>query len=343
MVNSTKRATRSGWGPMVWVSTVGLLALPGCSSDRPTPSLAPKPVKLAKMQQLAVIRLSDPTIGQEPPDVDIKAGLKYAGLDESSYTLTNHDAKGDLAAVPGLIDAAVNDGADLVFTLLPETTVAAAGKNLKIPVVFQMTGEPVALGLRKNDSGQQPNLTGAYTSFHQSLIVQIARGCLLKARKLGILFNPDNRYSVIHKDALIRTNWDGMEPVLAEFRSESEVPGAVRMLIEKKAEGVILVSGIGKAAKTAIEEANRGKVPAFGFLAEHALAGAIMAREPTMRWGGFEAGRLAGRILRGQPASQIPFVEGVDYITYANTGAAKDLGVTILAALMRSARVVATK
>ena len=133
MINPAKSATCGGWGlMMLWVSTVGLLALPGCS-DRPTPSLAPKPVKLARMQKLAVIRLSDPTIAQEPPDAEIKAGLKYSGLDESSYTLTDHDAKGDLAAVPGLIDAAVSDGADLVFTLLPETTVARGREEPENP------------------------------------------------------------------------------------------------------------------------------------------------------------------------------------------------------------------
>jgi putative ABC transport system substrate-binding protein len=342
MVNPAKNATRVGWGLTVWVSTVGLLALPGCA-DRGTPALTAKPVKLARTYKLAVIRLGDPAIGQEPPDADIKAGLEYAGIDPSSFTLTSREAQGDLTAVPGLIDAALSDGADLVFTLLPETTVAAARKDLKIPLVFQMTGEPAALGLRKNDSTQQPRLTGAYTTFQQSLIVPIARGCLPKARKLGILFNPNNRFSVIHKDSLIRTNWYTMEPVTVEFHSDSEVPAAVRVLIEKKVDGVILVSGIGKAAKAAIEEARGAKVPVFGFLAEHALAGAIVAREPTTRWGGFEAGRLAGRILRGEPADQIPFIQGVDYITYANTGAAKDLGVTILDALMRNARVVSTK
>ncbi len=342
MVNPAKCTKWSGWSLMVWVSTAGLLAMPGCS-DKPTPSLAPKPVKLARMQKLAVIRLSDPSVAQEPTDVDIKAGLKYSGLDESSYTLTDLDAKGDLTAVSGLIDAAVRDGADMIFTLLPETTAAAAGKNLKIPIVFQMTGEPLALGLRKTDSSEQPNLTGAYTPFLKSLIVPIAGGSLPQARKMGILFNPDNPFSVIHKDELTRTNWGGMEPVLAEFHSESEVPAAIRVLIDKKVDGLILVSGIGKAAKAAIAEARRAKVPAFGFLAEHAIAGAILAREPTLRWGGFEAGRLAGRVLKGEPASQIPLVQGVDYVTYANTDAAKSLGLTIAGALMRNARVVSTK
>jgi ABC-type uncharacterized transport system substrate-binding protein len=121
------------------------------------------------------------------------------------------------------------------------------------------------------------------------------------------------------------------------------VPAAVRKLVDQKADGVVLVSGIGKAAKAAIEEARRAKVPTFGFLAEHAVAGAILAREPTMRWGGFEAGRLAARILRGESAGQIGFVQGVDYVTYANTSAAKELGVKIVGDLMRNARVVSSK
>jgi ABC-type uncharacterized transport system substrate-binding protein len=95
--------------------------------------------------------------------------------------------------------------------------------------------------------------------------------------------------------------------------------------------------------KAAIAEARQVKVPVFGFRAEHARAGAIVAREPRLRWGGFEVGRRAGRVLKGEPPSQIPFIQGVDYVTYVNTGAAKDLGVRILGDLMRDARVVSSQ
>jgi ABC-type uncharacterized transport system substrate-binding protein len=316
--------------------------IPGCA-DRKTPPLTPKPVKLSARQKLAVIRLGDPT-KKEPPDTDIADGLKYVGLDDSSYTLASHDAKGDLAAIPGLIDAAVADGANLLITLLPETTVAATAKNLTIPLVFQMTGDPFALGLGKSDSDHLPQVTGAYTMFHQSLIVFIARACLPKAHKLGILFNTNDRISVMHKDELLRINWWAtVEPVTAGFQSETEILKAVRALIEDKADGIILASGIGSHAKEVIAEARRAKVPVFGSSAEHARAGAILAREVTMRWGGFEVGRHAGRVLMGQPASQVRFTQGVDYATYVNTGAAKDLGVTILGDLMRSARVVSSE
>jgi putative ABC transport system substrate-binding protein len=339
-----KPAKLGSWGAsalFAGISALGLLALSGCSS-KGTPALTPKPVKLARIQKVAVIRLGDPAIA-EPSDADIADGLRYAGLDPSSFALDDRDAKGDLDALPGLVDAALGGGADLLITCGPETTTAAAGREPRIPLVFALTGNPFALGLGTSDSEHQPNLTGAYTPFHQSLIVPIARGCLPKARKLGIPFNPDDRYSVMHKDALLRTGWLPVEPVTAEFHSESEVPAAIRALIDQKAEGVILVTGIGRAAPAAIAEARRAKVPVFGFRAEHARAGAIVAKEPTLRWGGFEAGRRAGRILKGEPAGQIPFTQGVAYATYVNTGAAKDLGVTIFGDLMRNAQVVSSQ
>jgi ABC-type uncharacterized transport system substrate-binding protein len=341
MVKLRKTASWGARAVFVVISALGLLGLPGCSNQG-TPALTPKPVKLARAQKVEVIRLGDPAI-EEPSDSDIADGLRYAGVDNSSFAIVDRDAKGDLAAVPSLVDAALGDGADLLITCLPETTAAAAGRERKIPLVFTLTGNPFAMGLGTSDSEHAPNLTGAYMPFHQSLIVPIARGCLPKARKLGIPFNPDDRYSVMHKDGLLRSGWQAVEPVTAEFHSESEVPAAIRRLIDQKAEGVILVTGSGGAAQAAIAEARRAKVPVFGFRAEHARAGAIVAKEPTMRWGGFEAGRRAGRILKGEAPGQIPFTQGVAYVTYVNPDAAKELGVTLFPDLMRNARVVSSQ
>jgi ABC-type uncharacterized transport system substrate-binding protein len=330
----------SWWVRASIVAAAGLLGPPGCSQSS-TPSQERKPVKLARTQKVAVIRLGNPMI-EEPSDSDIKEGIQFGGVDASSFTLAGRDAKGDPAAVPGLIDTAVADGADLLLTLAPETTLIAIDKHLKIPLVFHMNGEPIALGLGKSNSDHPPDRTGVYTPFRGSLMVLIARGCLPQAKKLGILFNPDDRYSVIHKDELQRMDWSQVEPVLAELHSESEVPAAVRKLVEQKAEAVILTMGIGGAAPAAIAEARRAKVPVFGFRGAHALAGAVLAREPRTRWGGFQLGRWAGRILAGQPAGGLPFSEGVDYLSIINTGAANELGVKILPGILRDGKIVSS-
>jgi ABC-type uncharacterized transport system substrate-binding protein len=336
-----KSARGTSWWVRAWiVAAAGLLAPPGCSQSG-SPSQQPKPVKLARTQKLAVIRLGNPMI-EEPSDSDIKEGIQFGGVDASSFTLAGRDAKGDPAAIPGLIDAAVADGADLLLTLTPETTMIAVDKHLKIPLVFHMNGEPIALGLGKSNSDHPPDQTGVYTPFRGSLMVSIVRGCIPKAKKLGILFNPDDRYSVIHKDALRRMDWFQVEPVLAEFHSESEVPSAVRSLVDRKVDAVILTTGIGGAATAAIAEARRAKVPVFGLREDHALAGAVLARQPRKRWGGFQVGRWAGRILAGEPAGGLPFSEGVDYLSIINTGAANELGVKILPGILRDGKIVSS-
>ena len=289
------------------VAVAGLLATPGCSSG-PTASVEPKPVKLAKTAKVAVIRLGDPL--QEPSDADISDGIRAGGVDVSSFVIEGKDAKGDAAAVPGLIDAAVADGASVVMTLLPETTLAAVGKDLKVPLVFMMTGEPFVLGLGTSNTEHPPNLTGAYTPFVPSDLGLILQRSLPKASKLGVPFNPDDRYSVIHKDALLKSGLPGFELLTAEFHSDSEVPAAVRSLIERKADAVILVTGIGAAAPAAIAEARQAKVPVFGFRAAHARAGAILAREAKLRSGGFEAGRRVRQDPQGRSGGPDPVRPG---------------------------------
>jgi ABC-type uncharacterized transport system substrate-binding protein len=344
MVRPAKYGVWGGLTSAALVAIAMVVTLSGCSGNS-TPSLAPKPVKLATPKKIAVIRLGDPA-RLEPPGSDIADGIKYSGPDASSFALIDRDAKGDLAAVPGLIDAALAEGADLLITLVPETTMNAVAKYPKVPLVFYMNGEPILLGLGKSDTEHSPDLTGAYTPFEASLIVLIARGCLPNGHKLGIPFNPDDRFSVAHKDALLRsTGWGKLEPVTAEFRSESEVPAAIRRLAEQKADGILLVTGVGGAARAAIAEAGKAKLPVFGFRAEHARAGAIVVKEPVMRWGGFEAGRRAGRVLLGESPGQIPFTRGTGspHDLYVNSGAAKELGVKLFGDLFRSAKIVSTE
>ena len=349
---STHGVSRHPGGVVGLPCLVLSLAIAGCggvdSSQAAKPIAASVqgtggPNTLKGTYNLAVIRLNDPLTGEEASDKDVKDGLVQAGLEPASIALTSFDAKGDPAAVPGLVDEAVRAGSDLIITLRPETTLAAAAKESKVPLVFGMTGEPNVFGLGKHDGDHKPNLTGAYTGARNSLIVPIVRGCLPEAKTCGVLFNADNPVSVGWKDALLRTEWDKVKPEPAPYHSDSEVPSVVRALLEKKVDALIITQGVSHAAsKAAIDEARKAKVPSFGLHADHARSGAVVAREPSPRWSGFEAGRRAARVLRGEAPKQITFVQGDNYLTYVNLNEAKALGVKILGAIMRDPKLVET-
>jgi putative ABC transport system substrate-binding protein len=338
---------RRAGGLVLCLASGALAPFAGCGGSNPnvTPAAIPppKPATFTGTPKIALIRLNDPASGDEPSDEEISAGLKQSGVEPSSVRLVSYDCKGDPSAVGRLIDVAEKDGAALLMTFAPETTVPASKKGHNAPLVFGFFGEPAPVGLARNDADHGTNVTGVYTPYTNAVIVPIARGCLPRAKAIGILFNPDNPFSVAHKDALLKTEWNNVAPVTGEYHSESEISAAVRALVEqKKAEGVILVAGIGRGSKAAIDAARQAKVPVFGFLGDHALQGAIVARPIKTRWNGFEAGRRAGRVLRGESPKQLTLLQGDNCVTWVNPGAAKEIGVTILGALMRDPITVTT-
>ncbi|MGE3820467.1 MAG: ABC transporter substrate binding protein, partial [Isosphaeraceae bacterium] len=209
---------RTGFSGDWRIHLVGLaVALAGCGEGGTTSATAPAgPVKTAVLKgtpKIALIRLNDPTTPAEPELKDVKRGLSQSGISLSDVTFVEYDAKGDHAALPSLIDAALAEGVDLLMPLGGEATLAVAAKAPKVPVVYAMAGEPMRLGLAKGNSDHDPNMTGVYSPCRLSLLVPIARGSLPKAKTFGILFNPDDPLSVAHKDALLVDGWENVEAV----------------------------------------------------------------------------------------------------------------------------------
>lgn len=331
------RSRRCG---LVLALIVVVAAMPACEGPigPPTAPAAVPPPPPPKPFKVVMLRLGDLSELPEPTDKDVTDGMKEGGFTPGAYyTIESRTANGDPATAARLIDAAIQESPDVLITLHPATTVLAAEKTTKIPISFQMAADPFVLGLGKDVQVHKANVTGAFTAFVHGLDLRIALHCLPKAKKFGILYNPSRLESVAHKDALIRAGLQMVPVVTAEFRSTDEASGAARSLLDQKVDALFLVTGIGKGATAVIEEATRAKVPVFGFTTDHVRAGALLCRVPDMRWGGFEAGRRAVRILRSGTPQTIPFMEGSVFTTVVNMKVSKDMGWSIPGDMLRDA------
>ncbi|MFO0910395.1 MAG: ABC transporter substrate binding protein [Isosphaeraceae bacterium] len=316
--------------PRVFVAL--LLAATGCGRSEPSASSSTSASATAEgrtsaprtiaggVATIAVIRVNAPTLGDEPSNADIDAGLQQAGIAPTAFKLVDYDAAGDIKAVLGLVEKARAARSDAIVTLLAESTLLAVGKTGDTPLFFSLVGEPSLLGLGKNDADHIDQVTGVYSAIDKSLMIPIARGCQPKAKVLGILYHADLPLSVAHKDALLRTNWDTVKPVTAAYHGEADLAKAIASLKDQQAEGIVLASGIGTLARPAINAARDAKLPVYGYLIEHTTSGAILARVITTRWNGFELGRRIGRVFLGQPVKQVAFGRGDNYKTYVNLG-----------------------
>src|SRR5262249_10161199 len=92
----------------------------------------------------------------QAPEVDdaeagVRAGLKESGLVEGQdYEITVRNASGDMPTILALIDAAMQDGADMLVTFSTPTLQAAMNATDRIPVVFAFVADPVAAGAGRN-------------------------------------------------------------------------------------------------------------------------------------------------------------------------------------------------
>lgn len=332
-----------------WIVALGIcaMAIAGCGGSADQAASTPaagksSPGEGAKSEsnkvrdaKVAIIRLNSPDYGTEALTKDIEEGIKQAKLPTNKYTLMEYDAKGDLNACAGLVDKALADGADVLVTLLDATTDVAFQKKSAKPIAFVMANDPIALGLGKSNTEHASNVAGVYLPHHLTLTVPIARGSLPKATKMAVVFNPENKLSVIHKDALLKCDWAAVQSESVPYKKGQNWAELMKEMQTKNVSAVLLTNGLGADAMPLIEEALKAKLPVFGTIGRQAELGAIFTREPALRWSGFEVGRRVGRVINGDDPGKIPFVGGDHYATVVNTAAAKSINVTILPAIMR--------
>ena len=149
---------------------------------------------------IALIRAAD-WMGSEWAEDAIRVGLLEADLEAGrDYELKISSAQGDLATLPSLIDAAIDAKAKVIVTLQDATLQAAVQRAKSVPIVFNLLSDPFAAGAGTSDSNHLANITGVYSPGfgdpEQTKRVELIRRILPKAKRLGLLFSPEEQLSV---------------------------------------------------------------------------------------------------------------------------------------------------
>lgn len=264
---------------------------------------------------VAMIRAAD-WMGSEWSEDAIKFGLAEMGLEAGrDYELRVTSAQGDIATLPSLLDQARDAKAAVIVTLQDATLQVAVERVKDVPVVFHLLSDPFAVGAGTSDSAHLPNITGVYSPGfgdpEQERRVDLIRRTLPKAKKVGILFSPDEALSVTLKDKMTTASEKaGLTVVAQPIASVAEAGQAAQALVGA---GVDAIEIYGNAAHTAFESiiavTKEQKVPVFSSSPFEVMKGAVAAFYPDFQEGGVEAGKMIGRIIKGESPSAIPFFQ----------------------------------
>lgn len=272
----------------------------------------------------------------------IRAGLRESGLVEKrDYEVTTGNAQGDMATVNGLIDAAVDGGADMLITLSSPTLQVAAQRARSLPVVFSYVASAVAAGAGRSDTDHLLNVTGVYFRTANAEMRAVIRECLPRARSIGTLFVPSEVNSVYTKDLLAEeARRAGLELVTVAAGTSSEVPDAALALASRKIDALCQIPGNLTAAafSSIVPAARRARLPVFAFQTIRAREGATVVLARDYVDAGKQTAQFAARSIRGESPASIPFQPvGGKIRLLVNVGAARTIGLDLPPALIQRA------
>ena len=262
---------------------------------------------------VAIIRAAD-WIGAEWSEDALRVGLSEEGMEQGrDYVFKTSSAQGDLATLPSLVDAAVDQKVAVIVTLQDETLQSAVERVKDVPIVFHVLADPFAAGAGSSDSNHAANVTGVYSPGFgdpaQERRVALIKRVAPKARSIGVLFSPGEALSVSLKDKLTSAaKKGGLSVVAMPINNAGEGTEVTNALLAKNVGAIEIFGNAAHAAfESIIAAANEKKVPVFSPSPFEIMKGASAAIFPDFQEGGVVAGHMIAKILKGESPATMPF------------------------------------
>ncbi|MDD5217994.1 MAG: ABC transporter substrate-binding protein [Candidatus Omnitrophica bacterium] len=312
----------------------GITGKPAAGPGPDDRSALPRLWKLSLIQQV------------ESPAIDtakdgLLAGLKEAGLVEGrDYRLQVRDAQGELSLLGSLVDASLDDDADMILTITSPVLQTVMQKVKDRPVVYTLAVSPLILGDKGTDEKHRMNIAGVYDRSPFEAMMKLIRECLPEARTIGTLYAPSEVNSVDFYEQMKKAaKAAGYKLVAEPSGTSADVGEAALALIQQGADVICQINDNlhDSAFASIVSAAGRARVPVFAFSSGLARQGASVTLANDHFDGGRESGLIAARIMRGEAPASIPY-HGITKTKLAvNPGAAQAVNFTIPDAVIRRA------
>jgi putative ABC transport system substrate-binding protein len=302
-----------------------LIALVGAAW--PLTVRAQKPTRLYRILWVS-------TESQPDPFLDgFREGLRALGYAEGeNVEFELHYAPGDHVALRQVISELKRGSIDLVVSSGPATRAMTAVTD--IPVLFALSGDPVALGIVKSLAQPGGNFTGS-TFLSLALAgkrVELLKDIFPKLRTLAVLSNTDHPGEQSEWRATQQASKElRIVPVYVSFFGAQELDNALTVAGNSRADAILVfpeaVTMVHRAriAQFAITQ----RLPSMFGWSEYCEAGGLLSYGANQRATYFSLATYADRILRGESPADLPVVQPAKFELTLNLKTARILGIDL--------------
>jgi putative tryptophan/tyrosine transport system substrate-binding protein len=212
--------------------------------------------------------------------------------------------------------------------------LAAKSATTKIPIIFEMGADPIAMRLVESLNRPGGNLTGV-TSLNVQLTpkrLEILHETLAGARLIAVLVNPTSPTTDSQsKDLQAAADALGVRLHTLHASTVQGFNTAFDTLAQLRPDGLLVASDTFFAthSEQLAALATRHSVPAIHQSRDFAIAGGLMSYAGSFMESHRQAGIQTGRVLRGEKPADLPVQQVTKVELFINLTAAKTLGVTV--------------
>lgn len=298
-------------------------------------SVSPNPT--GKKWRIAVINYLE-----SGPTEETLAGMKDAWARSrlsagKDYEVRVRSAQGDMAALNGIFDAVLTEGADIIVPMSTPTLQAAIKKVRDVTVVFSVIANPIAAGAGKSYTDHPPNITGVSVLAPVVEALDMVQKHFPQYRRLGTLFCPAEANSVDLKESLESLCRErGLALDAIAVNAISDLPDAALSLVSRPIDVIVQVSdNVSNAGFNAITRAARqAQKPLISLNSTTIPFGAPIALGRDYHNTGEATVGMIERIVGGEDPAKMPFILPPKLFYSASPANASAVGMTLPPALL---------
>jgi putative ABC transport system substrate-binding protein len=282
-------------------------------------------------------------LGDVPSFLDeaFREGLRELGyIEGQNIVIERRSAEWKYERLPGLAADLVRLKVDVIVAASPAATKAAKQATSTIPIVFTVSGDPVADGFVASLARPGGNITGLATI-----------GPELVGKQLEMLNTPrwvlgfwrtatrETLGATPLRQAVGSARGLGVQLHSLEARTPSEIETAFAAMRRQRVDGILVLRDAVFRAQRAqiIDLAAKNRLPAVYGLREEAEAGGLIAYGASVPQLYRRAATYVDRILKGAKPADLPVEQPTEFELVINLKTAKALGLTIPPSLLQRA------
>jgi putative tryptophan/tyrosine transport system substrate-binding protein len=210
---------------------------------------------------------------------------------------------------------------------------AAQAATTTIPIVFNMSADPIQLGLVASLGRPGGNVTGV-TSLNVEVApkrLELLCEVMPTATTIALLVHPNNRSTAERTALQAAARSRGLQLPILQAGSDDDLDAAFASLIRLRASGLVIGQDAFFIArpKQIAALALHHSVPTVYQFRDFAAAGGLMSYGGEFTDTYHQSGVYAGRILKGEKPGDLPVQQVTNVRLIVNLKTAKSLGLTI--------------